>query len=328
MNFQCYFCPRAFKILHFYERHLASHTKERPFKCSVCKDKNTDYPLHFGLVRHYKKHHTHLYIEEMKRRKSKKNSKSTAYNCYFCDKSFKERVLRNNHISNHTLEHGHKCEFPPCNNRYKSSATQRQHFRTCRFNPNQLKPIKRFTCYFCKKVLSCLKALDFHIRSHSNEEPLKCHFCTKRFASIDCFRRHKLLTHELGKWWWCNFCEVKKVTQNELNGHIRGKHTRDNLLQKCYFCSKHLQRVTPAHMSLHTGEKHYKCVYCAAECSTQVLLRIHNLQHKDTPEFYEADSVLSKVKNICYFCQKPFAQYSLLDSHLKEHTKETSFKCK
>jgi len=333
MKFQCYFCSRAFKILALYERHLVSHTKERPFKCSLCKynnNKNADYREYLSLVRHYKKQHPRLYIEEMNRRKSKKNSKSTTYNCYFCDKSFKERFLRDYHISNHTLELGYKCTFPPCSKQYKSSTIQWRHLDRCRFNPNQFKHIKRcFPCYFCEKVLTCFNALVNHTRIHTNENPFKCHLCcSKRFSSTQSLKLHKLLQHNLGTWWQCNFCEVKKPTNSDLNQHIRSKHTRDNLLQKCYFCSKYLERVSPKHMSLHTGEKHYRCVYCPAEYRTQVLFRIHNLQHAGTPEFNEAKSFLSKLKNKCYFCQKPFTSYSLLEPHLKEHTKEKCFKCK
>jgi len=167
-----------------------------------------------------------------------------------------------------------------------------------------------------------------HMRSHTCEQPLIYHVCGESFRLPYSFDRHKLLQHGLGKWWQCNFCEAKKYTQDELNRHIRSKHTRDKFLQKCYFCSMRLVKVTPRHMSIHTGEKHFKCLHCPAEYRKAVAFQIHVLEHhRDTPEFDVAKAYLSKVKNICYFCQKPFNCSANLLAHMKEHTKEKSEKC-
>jgi len=330
MKFKCYFCPKAYNTSCTCEQHMiSSHIKERPFRCSVCKNIKKDYPGYGGLMRHYRKHHSHLYIKEMNRRsrKSKRNSKSDSHRCYFCNKSFKLACARNHHISSHTLELGYKCEFSSCTRRYNSRSIQLQHTRRCRFNPNQLKP-KQFTCYFCTKTLTKMASCLTHIRSHTNEKPFKCQICSKRFTATAYLQRHKLFHHDIGKWWQCNFCEVKKVYYKDLNNHIRSKHTRENALQKCYFCSMHLAKVNPKHMSRHTGEKPYPCLHCPAEYVTSIFFQIHSLQHQDTPEFYAAKLFLSKVKNRCYFCQKPYANYFDLVIHMKKHTNEKSFKCK
>jgi len=330
MKFKCYFCPKAYNTSYTCELHtISSHTKERPFKCSVCNHIKKDYPGYGGLMRHYRKYHSHLYNEEMDRRtrKLKRSYKFDSHRCYFCNKSFHLACTRDYHISTHTLELAYKCEFSPCTNQYKSRSIQLQHMRKCKFNPKQMKP-KQFTCYFCTKTLYRLNSLPVHIRSHTNEKPFKCPICSNRFTTADSLERHKLLQHDIGKWWQCNLCEVKKVSYTALNHHIRSQHTRENMLQKCYFCSMRLAKVNAKHMSRHTGEKPYQCLHCPAEYVTSILFQIHNLKHEDTHEFYAAKLFLSKVKNRCYFCQKPYANYFDLVIHIKKHTNEKSFKCK
>jgi len=82
-------------------------------------------------------------------------------------------------------------------------------------------------------------------------------------------------------------------------------------------------------MSVHTGEKHFSCKHCPKGFRIAVPYHIHNLQHANTPEFDLAQLFLSKIKNRCYFCQKPFSRHPELTVHMnKVHTGETSFECK
>jgi len=90
-----------------------------------------------------------------------------------------------------------------------------------------------------------------------------------------------------------------------------------------------LRRVTPEHMSVHTREKHNKCLYYQVEYLTSFPFQIHTVKHhRGTPKFLAAKLYLLKVKNRCYFLPWTMRYLFHLVIHKKEHTKEKCFKCK
>jgi len=327
MKFKCYFCSSSLRAFKFYIKHIINHTKEYPFFCTLCKPEQNQFKHEISLLLHAKNYHPKMYTQMLKIKSKKRESVIKYTKCYFCLETIISGGLTE-HISTHTLELGHKCDFPPCPKRYRRSSAKRLHMKKlCPFNPNRCRNERNFTCYFCKLKVSSFGSLNRHVRSHTEEKPLKCLKCKETFA-LECrLEYHKKLKHNLGKRYKCTWCETEKLSVTDLNEHIRSSHTKDNRCRKCYFCFRSFVKITPEHMARHTGEKGYFCKYCPAEFINGAQFYFHSMEHVGTPQYLKSKANLDKFKNRCYFCDKPFNNPTCLAVHLRSHTKEESFHC-
>jgi len=322
IQFNCYFCSKGLRGFADYEKHLLSHTKEFPFKCKLCTLKQRQYKGLFSLLKHYKKYHPDLYLE------SRVSRQKSIYECYFCGCTFKIQSNLFRHLATHTREFQFKCEFLPCTKRKLHKSTIMVHQKSCYFNPNRQLRERILPCYFCGQKCKTMSSLLNHSRRHTDEKPFKCCTCNKQFTTPVNLNYHIKSCHDLESRYKCSFCDTEKIYLEDLNSHIRSKHTKDHKLHKCYFCFKQLERVTPKHMALHTGEQLYGCKYCPAYFQTAVPLYFHILEHVDTPECEKAKSFISKSKPMCYFCLKRFPNKGYIERHMKTHTGEKSYDCK
>jgi len=329
--FQCYFCTKRFSNLSSYHYHLADHTKEVPFKCKKCTLNRRQYKRKPNLLRHYKKYHPNLYKEEIlqiKPHKSRPKNLRISYNCYFCCANFKTQSSLFIHLMSHTREFPHKCEFIPCTTSTQRRSKILRHQKFCYLNPNCQLRQRNLSCYFCGQLYTALSCLINHVRRHTGEKPFKCISCYQSFKTCNLRQTHANHFHNVHKRFSCNFCEVEKHSQYELNQHIMSKHTKDRELQKCYFCLKKLRGIDPRHMAFHTGEKHFKCKHCPAYFREPRSFHLHSLEHIKTPEYLEAKSFVSRSKLWwCYFCRKGFQSSRDLHCHIKKHTGEKFYKC-
>lgn len=89
----CYFCKRGISRKSNLERHIRTHTQEKPFVCLVdsCQF-STSYPT--GLINHTKNLH----------RSVGALSRSIPLSCYFCSSTFNSSWNMQNHLRIHTLE--------------------------------------------------------------------------------------------------------------------------------------------------------------------------------------------------------------------------------
>jgi len=325
MKFQCYFCNKLIRSLPSHVTHLGIHTQERPFKCRICNSKQKSYSNHSTLVQHYQNCHPRLHKTLVtKRKKSIQISEQKQPTCYFCAKAFKYPSVRDYHLATHTREYMFKCEYSPCHKRFKSQNDRQFHMDTfCPFIPQDRKSKRTQSCYFCSNNFATKLTLFYHIHLYTLEKPVKCQKCPERSVRHKSVDRNNKLVHEPDKRLQCNFCKSKAVCQIELKRHIAKYHTKERETEKCYFCLKQFNAITPKHMCLHTGEKHFCCKYCPRDFGMAVPYQINNLKQENTPELYLAQSYLSKIKNRCYFCQRPFFKPNELILHMKFHTNKS-----
>src|SRR5689334_6863851 len=89
----CYFCQKTFSWVTNLEKHLRTHTKERPYSCNVClKEFSTTGEL---------KRHKIIHLTKQEREKYKSKFKQ---DCSFCHKQFITASQLKIHIWSHTKE--------------------------------------------------------------------------------------------------------------------------------------------------------------------------------------------------------------------------------
>jgi len=261
------------------------------------------------------------------------------FQCYVCNKLIRSLPFYEAHLGTHTQERPFKCNICKSDKKsYSKNNTLVQHYqaRHPRFHnalvAKRKKSIKiskqkQPTCFFCAKTFKYPSTRDYHLATHTREYMFKCEY-------FPCYKRFK--NHSDRQYHMDTFCPF-------ISTDLKSKRT-----QSCYFCGNnfatkitlfyHLCHPTlekpvkcpkcPKHMSLHTGKKHFYCKYCPKSFRVAVPHHIHNLKHECTPDFYLAQSFLSKIKNRCYFCQRPFSKPNELIVHMKHHTNEDSYQCK
>lgn len=91
------------------------------------------------------------------------------------------------------------------------------------------------TCNICKKSFSYSNDLRKHLRIHSDERPFECKQCGMRFRQAGCLKNHVACQHGSAVSFICHYCTKEFPIKERLRLHMR----------------------------IHSGEKPYKCEYCA-----------------------------------------------------------------
>ena len=180
----CNQCGKRFRYLSLLDRHITSHSTEKPFPC--------DYP---GC----KKRFQHKYYLNQHKRRTHNAVKK--YKCDQCGKAFVEKCNLKIHIRKHTGEKPYQCWV--CLRRFSVKTNLDAHLRI----HNNEKPFK---CEICNKSFARKAYLTQHIRIHTGEKPYQCQYCSKRCTQIGDLKKH-IRIHTGEKPYQCQICSKKLI---------------------------------------------------------------------------------------------------------------------
>jgi len=266
-NFACILpsCGWTFDTSYKLERHVKSHTKEKPYSCKLC---SKSFPNKYNLNSHVKTHEqiTCNISEECSETFSSQNEYKKHIRKYHtevrltCPKKRCLKVFSNeSDLKEHLENHDYLYLCTQCTKRFKKESLLKLHSAT--HSSDELK----FTCSFkdCNKSFANQQRLKRHEFIHENKRQFVCNFqtCNKSFNNEDYLKTHQR-THETAKKYQCIYTNCKKylVTAATLKVHLQ-THTKDRPFKceldscgKTYLTASNLK----AHQKLHSSGKYVK----------------------------------------------------------------------
>ncbi|CAG5855485.1 unnamed protein product [Menidia menidia] len=251
---KCHLCGRAFRTVTLLRNHLNTHTGTRPHKCTDC---DMAFVTSGELVRHRRYKHTH----------------EKPFKCSMCDYSSVEVSKLKRHIRSHTGE-------------------------------------RPFQCSLCSYASRDTYKLKRHMRTHSGEKPYECYICHARFTQSGTMKMHILQKHtENVAKFHCPHCDTVIARKSDLGVHLRKQHSFIEKGKKCRYCDAvfHERYALIQHQKTHKNEKRFKCDQCDYCCRQERHMIMHKRTHTGEKPF------------ACSQCDKTFRQKQLLDMHFKRY---------
>ncbi|XP_029281775.1 transcriptional repressor CTCF-like isoform X2 [Cottoperca gobio] len=251
---KCHLCGRAFRTVTLLRNHLNTHTGTRPHKCTDC---DMAFVTSGELVRHRRYKHTH----------------EKPFKCSMCDYCSVEVSKLKRHIRSHTGE-------------------------------------RPFQCSLCSYASRDTYKLKRHMRTHSGEKPYECYICHARFTQSGTMKMHILQKHtENVAKFHCPHCDTVIARKSDLGVHLRKQHSFIEKGKKCRYCDAvfHERYALIQHQKTHKNEKRFKCEQCDYCCRQERHMVMHKRTHTGEKPF------------ACSQCEKTFRQKQLLDMHFKRY---------
>ncbi|XP_058453348.1 zinc finger protein 616-like [Malaya genurostris] len=211
--FTCDVCGKAFKVQAQLKIHVQIHQQSKGYQCEFC---GKSFSQRNGMTAHLKIAHAEQLGEEavaereiiceicQKKLKGKiclklhmkTHTDERNFECSYCDKKFIAKQDKMRHEQTHTKEYRFKCRF--CG---KGSTRRKlillheakEHNFTC---SEPLGPSHR--CSICDRDFSSPSARQIHESLHSDDLPVPCKLCDRRFKNVKYMKYHLKAHHRLG----------------------------------------------------------------------------------------------------------------------------------
>ncbi|KAI1897108.1 hypothetical protein AGOR_G00079730, partial [Albula goreensis] len=291
------------------ERHLKTHTGEKPFECEVC--------------------HKRFSRRDKLNMHSRSHTGEKPHKCKYCAYAAADSSSLKKHLRIHYDERPFKCQICPYASRNSSQLTV--HLRSHTGDAP-------FQCYLCEAKFKINSDLKRHIRIHSGEKPYKCDFCDYRCAMKGNLKSHVQIKHGTENSLRCPDCDFQCGNKTALRQHSR-EHQPSQPIKcpKCsYSCSS--KGALKIHERIHSEERPFKCESCSFATKQRSNLVIHRKKyHAECPEKsngraskageeapkpassrYRAKLDAARAFR-CDLCEASFVREDSLRSHRKQH---------
>ncbi|XP_068196612.1 zinc finger protein 64 [Antennarius striatus] len=238
------------------ERHLKTHTGEKPFECELC--------------------HKRFSRRDKLNMHSRSHTGEKPHKCKHCPYAAADSSSLKKHLRIHYDERPFKCQICPYASRNSSQLTV--HLRSHTGDAP-------FQCQQCDAKFKINSDLKRHARIHSGEKPYKCDFCEYRCAMKGNLKSHVQIKHGTDDSFHCAHCDFQCASRAALRQHTR-EHEPLQPLQcsRCsYSCSS--KGALKVHERIHSEERPFKCDFCSFASKQHSNLVIHRRKyHSDKPE--------------------------------------------
>ncbi|KAM8862964.1 zinc finger protein 64 isoform 2-T2 [Spinachia spinachia] len=289
------------------ERHLKTHTGEKPFECELC--------------------HKRFSRRDKLNMHSRSHTGEKPHKCKHCPYAAADSSSLKKHLRIHYDERPFKCQICPYASRNSSQLTV--HLRSHTGDAP-------FQCQQCEAKFKINSDLKRHIRIHSGEKPYQCNFCEYRCAMKGNLKSHVQIKHGAENSFRCARCDFQCASKTALRLHSRAhRPTQPMQCSKCtYSCaSKGALRV---HERIHSEDRPFKCDSCHFASKQRSNLVIHKRKcHPDNPGVkggrggagdspkpagsrYRAKLEAARAF-CCDSCDASFVREDSLRSHRKQH---------
>ncbi|XP_077861465.1 uncharacterized protein LOC102803175, partial [Saccoglossus kowalevskii] len=306
----CDVCQKVFKDKWHLQRHMFTHSDEKPFSCEAC-GKNFKSPV--NLREHQLIHQDKLIFicevcskgfatkHQLDWHVKKYHTKAKGHRCEICDQHFSRNTALRVHKEVHATEEEKQFPCQICGERFAFVAGYCMHQKTQHGAKTYACPVcgktssvmlslethvsvhtgeKRYQCDVCGKGYISEGGLKWHQSTHAAERPFKCTECTAAFYTKYDLQKHTLV-HSDNKQFVCETCGSQFKMKSHLAEHQK-RHTGE--LMKKYTCQEcgsgfYTQSHLSRHLAIHTGIKPYACNVCGKKYSRQDNLRVHMKTH-------------------------------------------------
>ncbi|XP_025898006.1 transcriptional repressor CTCFL isoform X1 [Nothoprocta perdicaria] len=280
--FSCDLCPFTSLRISSLNRHVKTHSDEKPHVCHLClKAFRTA-----TLLRNHVNAHTG----------------TRPYKCCDCDMAFvTSGELARHRRYKHTLEKPFKCSI--CKYSSVEASKLKRHIRSHTGE-------RPYACCLCSYASKDTYKLKRHMVTHSGEKPYECYICQARFTQSGTMKIHILQKHgENVPKYQCPHCSTFIARKSDLGVHLRNLHSYMAVAIKCSYCEAvfHERYALTQHKKTHRNEKRFKCDQCNYACKQERHLIVHKRTHTGEKPF------------TCLCCSKSFRRKQLLTVHFRKH---------
>lgn len=232
------------------------------------------------------------------------------YGCFRCTKSFGRLYMAREHANVHLNLTPFKCDH--CQHAFHSQGSLSKHLHSAH------EESITFKCPKCKRNYSDSDIFQTHVEQCERQHV--CDSCDSAFYRHDHLKRHKETVHEKAVY-HCHLCTKIFTSKFRLNYHISYTHEGKKKPKKeiiCDICGLSFEGTFKLnrHMSVHTGNKAFKCSDCDKQYLDSNSLKNHVL------------TVHLQVKPyVCEICAMEFTVKSNMLRHLRRHRGEFRFFC-